>query len=388
MYNISPKPRFGPEGSWIENVSQRPYRYFCEYIIEEGRADMVEKTIYLDRNENNYGPAPACFDALRSTGFESLSWYSKDFARGVKSTLSERIAKEFDVPESIILLGYGGEDLLKQAVHCFLARNETIMIPTHSWWYYKSIADEKGGITVEYPMVPGQDAFHYEVKSLLDLAAKHKPRLILISSPNNPTGNTLDLKDLKVLLKMIKDTVIVLDEAYWGFTGRQADYVKDLIGEYPELLIIRTFSKYYALAGVRIGYAFLGKNLTPLAQFSARYLGFNRLSERLALAALDSPDYYAEISQKMIRDKERYYQTLGAIPGFKAYRSNANFILAEIPEAFKASLKEYLTKQGLIIKFFSEPNLENCVRITIGTEEQNLRLTNAFRDFAKDKGLI
>lgn len=349
---------------------------------------MAEKTIYLDRNENNYGPAPACYEALKSTGFESLSWYSKDFARGVKSTLSERIAKEFDVPESIILLGYGGEDLLKQAVHCFLSRNETIMIPTHSWWYYKSIADEKGGITVEYPMVPGQDAFHYEVRSLLDLAAKHKPRLILISSPNNPTGNTLDLKDLKVFLKTIKNTVIVLDEAYWGFAGRQTDYVKELIGEYPELLIIRTFSKYYALAGVRIGYAFLGKNLTTLAQFSARYLGYNRLSERLALAALDSRDYYAEISQKMIQDKERYYQTLGAIPGFKAYRSNANFILAEIPESFKASLKDYLTKQGLIIKFFSEPNLENCVRITIGTEEQNLKLTNAFRDFARDKGLI
>jgi histidinol-phosphate aminotransferase len=349
---------------------------------------MAEKTIYLDRNENNYGPAPACYEALKSTGFESLSWYSKDFARGVKSTLSERIAKDFSVPESIILLGYGGEDLLKQAVHCFLSRNETIMIPTHSWWYYKSIADETGGVTVEYPMVPGQDSFHYEVKSLMDLAAKHKPRLILISSPNNPTGNTLAMNDLKVFLKTIKDTVIVLDEAYWGFTGHQADYVRDLIGESPELLIIRTFSKYYALAGARIGYAFLGKNLTPLAQFSARYLGYNRLSERLALAALDSPEYYAEISQKMIRDKERYYQTLAAIPGFKAYRSNANFILAEVPERFKASLKEYLTKQGLIIKFFSEPSLINCVRITIGTEEQNLKLTKAFRDFAKDKGLI
>jgi histidinol-phosphate aminotransferase len=350
--------------------------------------NMAEETIYLDRNENNYGPAPACFAALKSTGFESLSWYSKDFARGVKSTLSERLATEFEVPEKIILLGYGGEDLLKQAVHCYLSKNETIMIPTHSWWYYKSIADEKGGITIEYPMVPGQDAFLYDVDSLIKLAARHRPRLILISSPNNPTGNTLDRDGLKIILKTIKDTIIVLDEAYWGFAGRPADDVKELIGEYPELIIIRTFSKYYALAGVRIGYAFLGKSLTNLAQFSARYLGYNRVSERLALAALESRDYYASISQKMLQDKENYYRTLGSIPGFKAYRSNANFILAQIPEPLKGSLKDYLTKKGLIIKFFNEKNLENCVRITIGTQEQNLKLVNAFKDFAREKGLI
>jgi histidinol-phosphate aminotransferase len=348
---------------------------------------MTEEIIYLDRNENNYGPAPACYEALKFSGLEFLSWYSKDFARGVKSTLSERLAKDFGVPESIILLGYGGEDLLKQAVHCYLSKNESIMIPTHSWWYYKSIADETGGITVEYPMVPGPDSFLYDVDRLLALAAEHRPRLILISSPNNPTGNTLDEDDLRLLLKTIKDTVIVLDEAYWGFTGAKADYVKELTSEYPELIVIRTFSKYYALAGVRIGYAFLGKNLTDLAKFSARYLGYNRISERLALAALDSPDYYATISRKMVRDKEEYYRTLGAIPGFKVYRSNANFILAEIPEKFKASLKDYLTKKGLIIKFFKEKNLENCVRITIGTEQENRKLANAFRDFARDKGL-
>lgn len=349
---------------------------------------MAQEIVYLDRNENNYGPAPACYEALKSSGLEFLSWYSKDFTRGVKSTLSERLAQDYRVPETSILLGYGAEDLLKQAVHCYLAKNEKIMIPTHSWWYYKSIAEEKGGLTVEYPMVPGRDAFLYDVDGLLKLAERHQPRLILISSPNNPTGNSLDGNDLMVLLKSIKDTVIVLDEAYWGFSGRPVDHIKDLISQYPELIIIRTFSKYYALAGVRIGYAFLGKNLSSLARFSARYLGYNRISERLALAALDSRDYYTTISQKMIRDKDRYYQTLTGLPGFKAYRSNANFILAEIPEKFKVSLKEFLTQKGLIIKFFNEPKLENCVRITIGTEEQNSKLVNAFKDFGKDKGLL
>jgi histidinol-phosphate aminotransferase len=345
------------------------------------------ETIYLDRNENNYGPSPACYEVLRSVSFETFSWYSKDFARGVKSVLSERLAQEYGVSESIILLGYGGEDILKQAVHCYLNEGEKIMIPTHSWWYYKSIAAEKGGLSVEYPMRPGVHEYVYDVDTLLAQAASAKPRLILISSPNNPTGNTLSPDDLRKVLAAATEPVIVLDEAYWGFGESRPDTIKDLISEFPNLIIIRTFSKYYALAGLRIGYAFLGRGLAQLAQFSARYLGYNRLSERLALAAFEDKEYYADISRKMIADKEAYYRGLNAIPGFRAYRSNANFILADVPPAHVASLKAYLAARGLIIKFFNEPYLVNCVRITIGTQAQNRALLEAIEAFAREKGI-
>jgi histidinol-phosphate aminotransferase len=348
---------------------------------------MPEKIIYLDRNENNYGPAPACYEFLRTAGLEHFSWYSRDFVRNVKSVLSERLAKDFEVPEKIVLLGYGAEDLLKQAIHCFLAKNETIMIPTHSWWYYKSIADEKGGITVEYPIVSGAESFSYDIESLLRIAAKHRPRFILISSPNNPTGNSLEIADVKSIIKKMPETVVVLDEAYWGFGNTRTNYVKELINEFSNLIVIRTFSKYYALAGIRIGFAFLGKNLANLAQFSARYLGYHRLSERLALAALDSAEYYASITRKMIADKETYCREVGGIPGFKTYRSNANFILAEIPREHKASLKDYLSQKGLIIKFFNEKNLDDCIRITIGTQEQNRLLVEAIKAYAEEKKL-
>jgi len=349
---------------------------------------MADSIIYLDRNENNYGPAPACFEVLQQATFEALSLYSKDFTRGVKSTLSERLANDFDVPENSILLGYGGEDILKQVIHCYLEEGETLMIPSHSWWYYKSIADEKKGKTVEYPMKAGKDSFLYDLDHLLRLSDQHHPKIILISSPNNPTGNTLSLEDLRIILDKVKKTIVVLDEAYWGFGNSQSNnYVKELISVYPDLLIIRTFSKYYALAGLRIGYGFFGENLTVLSQFSARYLGYNRLSERLALAALDSSDYYSSITQKMAQDKERYYQELGKIPGFKVYRSDANFILIEIPEAIKVFLKEYLSRQGIIVKFFNEKYLENSMRITIGTGEQNECLIQTIKKFVKEKGL-
>lgn len=349
---------------------------------------MPKEMIYLDRNENHYGPAPACYQVLMDVTLEEMSWYSRDFVRGVKSRLSERLAKEFGVAEALILLGYGSEDILKQVVHCYLKENERIMIPTHSWWYYKAIADEVKGIKVEYPMVVGKDSFLYDVDAMLRLHAKEKPTIILISSPNNPTGNSLATEDLRFLLSKVKDTIVVLDEAYWGFNIRENGYIKELVERYPNLLIIRTFSKYYALAGNRIGFAFMGKNLGQLSRFSARYLGYHRLSEALALAALDSSEYYREVARKMIDDKQRYYDELGRISGFKVYKSDANFVLVEILGAVKALLKESLTNEGILVKFFDEDNLRHCVRITVGTEQQNHLLIDAIKATVKARVLV
>src|SRR4051812_38829161 len=157
--------------------------------------------IYLDRNESQYGPAPACFDALKSDNFKNLSEYSRDFARGVKSSLTERLGKDFGIAEKNILLGYGGEDILKQAVHCYLNPGDKIMIPSYSWWYYKKISDEKGGVKVEYPIVEGEDTFYYDIEGMLRIYEEQKPKMVLISSPNNPTGNRLEIDQLKMVLR-------------------------------------------------------------------------------------------------------------------------------------------------------------------------------------------
>ncbi len=345
--------------------------------------------VFLDRNENHYGPAPACYDVLDSSDIEAMSRYSRDFTRGVKSVLSERLARDHGVPEDWLQLGYGSEDILKQAVHCYLQKGETLLIPTHSWWYYKSVAAETGGQTAEYAMTPGAEAFHYDVEGLLRLARERRPRVVLISSPNNPTGNFLSEDDLRRVIRELRDPVIILDQAYWGFGGEGTAPIADLVVEHRRLAILRTFSKFYALAGLRIGYGVLGRDLGDLIRSGTRYLGYNRLSERVALAALDSGDYYAEIRRRMIEDKALYARELNAISGFKVYRSDANFILADVPPRFKEDLKADLTRQGLIIKFFkNEPFLDDCVRITIGTSEQNRRLINAISVFARERGLL
>lgn len=340
-----------------------------------------KEIIYLDRNESQYGPSPACFEALKGDNFKNISEYSRDYARGVKSALSERLANDFGVPEKNILLGYGGEDILKQAVHCYLSKGDKIMIPSYSWWYYKKIADEKEGVKIEYPIVEGENSFYYDLEGMLRIYEENKPAMVLISSPNNPTGNRLEIDQLKMLLQKMKDTVVVIDEAYALFCNGDNSYLKELVSEFPNVLIIRSFSKYYGLAGIRIGFVLMGDNHAGLSLFSARYLGYNRLSERIAIAALDSKAYYDDIRDKIAADRDMYLAEFNKMKGFKAYKSYSNFILVKIPVELKEELKKYLSERDMVVKFMAEDGLFNHLRITIGTQDQNKMLIDMIKAF-------
>lgn len=329
----------------------------------------MTRPIYLDRNENTYGPAPACYDVLRRIDRSRLSTYDRSFVSGSKGMLTARLARDFHLPESRIILGYGAEQILKQIIQCYLDESGTLMVPAFSWWYYKRIASEVGARTVEYPMAKNSDRFAYDLPGMRSVFARERPGIVFISSPNNPTGNTITRDDLAEVLRDLKDALVVIDEAY-TFHDETA-YVTDLVNAHPRLLILRTFSKYYALAGMRIGFAVIGEGFQKLAEFTNRYLGYHRLSEEIALAALDSPAYYREIAMKMEADRERYYAVLGALPGYTVFRSEANFILVEIPPSHRERLERGLLNRELHLKFLDEPLLSSHVRITLGTPEEN-----------------
>jgi len=341
----------------------------------------ADEIIYLDRNENNYGPAPKCFEVIKNVDFKRLSWYTRAHEKHIKGDLSSRLARDYNVPESRVVMGYGGEDLLKQVVHCHLVEGEKLFVPTFSWWYYKSIADEVGGITLEFPLEAGNESYIYNVGGLLEMYDQHHPKIILLSTPNNPTGNTLEHDELKQILEHTKESIVVLDEAYAMFKTTDLSYVTDLVNQYPNLIVLRTFSKYYALAGIRVGFGIMGEGLSKFERFSSRYLGYNRLTEQVALAALDSSDYYEEITAKMNADKDMLYKEFSKLPGFKPYKSDANFILVDMKKDEMAGLKKYLVERNLIIKFMSEEVLNSQLRITIGTQDENAKLVAAIKEY-------
>ncbi len=329
-----------------------------------------------------YGPAPACFKVLRSLGLTELSLYSRDFLRGVKSILSERLASELNVPESQVLLGEGSEDLLKQSVHCYLGPGDRILCPAQSWWYYQALASEVGGETVTYPLAHGEDAYAFDVDEMVSLYQKVSPRIVLIASPNNPTGNSLPDDQLKRIIEAFRESIVILDEAYWGFGESTDRRIAMFADKYKNMILLRTFSKYYALAGARIGFAVVGKSLGRLTKFATRYLGYNRISEQLALAALDSADYYESVRRNMCRDRNRYLALFNRMKGFRAYRSDANFLLVRVQEDLIKPLKDFLTLRKILVRFFAEGEFKDSLRITIGTADQNDLLMKAFPDFA------
>jgi histidinol-phosphate aminotransferase len=347
-----------------------------------------KEMIYLDRNENNYGPAPKCYEVLKNIDFRWLSWYTRIYEKNAKGELSLRLAKEYNLPEKHIVMGYGGEDLLKSIIHCYLKKGETLLIPAFSWWYYKSIASEVGGNTAEYPLYAGEESYHYDIEGMLKVYRQFRPKIVFISSPNNPTGNSLTPEQLYKILDEMKNTIVVLDEAYAMFKTTDKSYVKDIAEKYPKVAVIRTFSKYFALAGVRIGFALIGRELDYFELFTSKYLGYDRINEQIAIAALDSMPYYERITAQMNEDKEMFFNEFRKLPGFKPYRSDANFMLVDMEKNKMDAMDEFLKRKGFVIKFMNEKILDSQLRITLGTHQENVQLMNAIKEYAAKEVVI
>lgn len=346
--------------------------------------NMDKKTIYLDRNEYNYGPAPEVGEVLKNFDPNKLCFYTRIYDEGKKSILSDYLSQVYDIPEKQIILGYGGEDILKQVVHCFLAGKEkqkTLLIPKFSWWYYKSIADEVEGRSVLYPLYEEDNTFKYDFKAMQEAVEREKPEMVLIASPNNPTGNSLTAEELDKVLSFIDPaTAVVIDEAYASFANQDTSYIKPLLEKFPNLLIVRTLSKFYGLPGLRLGFAFMGTSLTRFLNYSTKYLGYNRLSEELGIAVLKATDYYQRVADQMAEDRQMYIDELQPLEGFKVYESNANFMLVKYPIELKEKLQAAFKAKGYLIKFMNEADINTHMRITLGTHHQNCQVIETIKE--------
>jgi histidinol-phosphate aminotransferase len=334
-------------------------------------------TIFLDRNESQYGPAPTCFDVLARTGHAELTRYTRDYDRGIKSRVTERLAADLRVPERNVLLGYGAELLLKMAVHRFVARGERLLVPDASWWYYGAIAAEVGATTGTYRVVCDGDTYRYDAREMIRAYDEHRPAAVLIASPNNPTGNSITPEVLAEVLEYFRDAIVIIDEAYWGYASTDNSHVAALIARFDNVLIVRSFSKYYALAGVRIGYCVAGDRFADFATYTTLFLGYQQIAENIVLAALDAPEYYAEIAGWMETDKQAFYARLAGYGCVTCYRSDGNFLLVRMAPEIASALRERLGAIGIRAKFFTEPAFVDHMRLSLGTRQQNAIVLNA-----------
>lgn len=343
---------------------------------------------FLDRNEFNFEPSQKVIDAVKSFDPETLCFYTRIYDEGKKSVVSVRLSEIYGVPEPQVLLGYGGEDILKNAVHYYLMKgnNKTILIPEFSWWYYNRIAGECGGETYMYPLYEKEDTFAYNVDEVIEYTNRICPRMLLLASPNNPTGNCLSPEEIgKIMENIPAETMVLIDEAYASFITTDTDYIAPLVNKYSNLIISHTLSKFYGLPGLRMGFGFMGAGHDSFLSYANKYLGYNRFSESVALAALESDDHYRKVADQMEWDRQLFKKELGNLPGFKVYKSVANFILIKYPIEIKERLQQAMKEQDYKIKFMTDKGLESCLRITLGRPEQIQVVVDTIKRVALEK---
>ncbi len=349
---------------------------------------MNKEMNFLDRNEFNFEPSEKVVEAIKNFDPKDLCFYTRIYDQGKKSVISVRLSEIYHIPEEQVLLGYGGEDILKNVVHYFLMNgdNKTILIPQYSWWYYNRIASECGGQFEMYPLHETDDTFAYNVEEIIEYTNRIQPRMLLLASPNNPTGNSLNSEEIGRIMENIpSETMVLIDEAYASFITTDTDYIAPLVNKYDNLIISRTLSKFYGLPGLRVGFGFIGKGHDQFISYVNKYLGYNRFSEAVALAALDSDEHYRRVADDMEWGRQLYKKELDGKPGFKVYKSVANFILIKYPTAIKEKLQKALADQQYKIKFMSDKGLEDCLRITLGRKEQTQTVCDTILKVLKEK---
>lgn len=332
---------------------------------------------YLDRNEFNFKPSQLVVDTIKNFDLSKFAFYTRIYDQGKKSIFSVFLSEQFQIDEQQVLLGYGAEDLLKKAVHFFLTEegsNKIMMIPKFSWWYYANIAAEVNGKTLQYNVIETDDTFKYDFDSLERQVNEVRPKILLVATPNNPTGNGLTPTELEHLCDIVpKETIILVDEAYASYVTSDTLYIKHLVETRGNIVFCRTLSKFYGLHGLRLGFGFIGKGdeMEHFAKYANMYLGYDRLSEEVGIAALKSSDHYREIARVMQEARDMYTKEIGRLNGFKVYKSVANFILIKYPIHLKEKLQQAFADEDYKVKFMNEPDLNTHMRITLGRAEQN-----------------
>ncbi|MDP2812256.1 MAG: histidinol-phosphate transaminase [bacterium] len=323
--------------------------------------------LIINRNENLYGPAPKVLETIHNFDAINVSRYQEGY---YNSPLAKKISAQFAIPEEQVIIFYGLEDFFRNLFSGLDKKQDSILVNQWHFAYFKKYADFLQIKFLEFKLIENETDFSFDIDDCLKIYNEQKPKILILTSPNNPTGNVLPFAELeKVLNNISLDTLFILDEAYFGYEQNyQLEKYLALLAKYPNLMLVRTFSKYYALAGLRIGFALAGKKAKEMINYQHRYLGFSTILENIALAALDSESYYEEIAQKIIKERDWFINQVRTLKNFKIFNSQTNFVLLRVNEKIIDKLKEQIAKEEFVIALFLK---DNMMRVSSGLPEHN-----------------
>lgn len=335
--------------------------------------DGVEKTyrIKVNANESTLSLPPLVEErVLNRLAMVALNRYPNE----EYYSLVEQIAKNFSVEPSQVLLGSGSSEIIEKVFHAFGGAGRKIVYPQPSFSMYKIYAKAAEAQGEPFNL---DEKFNLDVDEFIKKIRAVDASLAVVCNPNNPTGNALTLEEIEKIAASI-DCAFLLDEAYVEFYGRSA---VNLVAKFPNLIVARTFSKAYGMAGARVGYMIAQAEVTRMINKTFMPYHMNVLTLAAADIVYQMRDEFTPRLQMIIAERERMFEQLKTLPGVEVFPSEANFILIRLARA--EELKNYLESLDIGIRYFSPSafGLKNCLRISIGTIFENDEVFSAIKNF-------
>ncbi len=331
-----------------------------------GEQPKLSKLVKLNTNENPYGPSPKAIAAMQAEIGDSLRLYPDPNGEHLK----QAVADYYGVQPSQVFVGNGSDEVLAHAFHGLFQHGKPLLFPDVTYSFYPVYCGLYG---IGYEAIPLDAQFQ------IDVADYSRPNGgIIFPNPNAPTGCLLALDAIERLLQANPDSVVLVDEAYIDFGGTSAIA---LVDRYPNLLVTQTLSKARSLAGLRVGLAVGHPDLIEALERiknSFNSYPLDRIAIAGAAAAFEDREYFEQTCQQVIASREAVVSSMQAL-GFGVLPSAANFIFARHPQRDAAELATGLREQGVIVRHFKQPRIDQYLRITIGTPEQNQALLNALK---------
>ena len=356
------------------NITAEQMRFWSPEVRElepyvPGEQPKIQNLLKLNTNENPYPPSPKVVEAVQKVlenSADALRLYPDPDA----SELKQAIAKQQNVAVGNVFVGNGSDEVLAHIFKAFFVQEQPLLYPDITYSFYPVYSQFFG---VKTKILPLNDDFEIVVDDY-----KQANGGIIIANPNAPTSIALGLSAIEEILQTNPNSVVVIDEAYVDFGAESA--VK-LVEKYDNLVVCQTTSKSRSLAGLRVGFAIAQPHL--IAALEAVKNSFNsypmdRFAIAAAVASFQDQAYFEAQCQKVIASREKLVTDLTSL-GFKILPSHANFIFASHPQQDAGELAAALRERGIIVRYFNKPRINQYLRITIGTDDQNQRLVDTLK---------
>lgn len=330
----------------------------------------------LHVNENLFKPSPKVMEVLHNATYEDVYLY--DLTR--EDELAVEISKREEISTDHILIHSGSSDVIKTVMSLVLNKGDTVLISAPSWNYYKSIVELKMAKAEYYDVVPGKNSYEFDVSGLMSKARAVSPRIIIITTPHNPTGAVISASDLETIIKENPSSLVIVDEAYLGFSEQKFD-VRHLLAAYSNVLFSRTFSKLYGLAGIRVGYGLCAPMAKQVFRLDVNPFRVNNISRKMAVAALRDEKYYKGLLKDITESRNFFINEMNSIPGVKAFDSAANFVFIHFSENTDVqALKDYLAQNSYLVRLWTEGS-RLAMRVTLDRKETMEKVVALMKEF-------